>query len=112
MPEDLDSIMSGIKQLQSLQKKHDLHVIINTIIAIFTVVCVISGAWMTINLTTQALQKDFKTLAEQIDKMEALWITVPILEADHNSFKIRYEYEYKNTKRELKELREDIGQYH
>ena len=95
MPEELDNIMAGIRQLQSLQKqqKRDPHVMINTAIALFTVICVIFGAWMTINLTTQALQKDFKNLTIKIDKMEALWLAVPILESSHKTFKVRYEYE-------------------
>jgi len=106
MPEELDNIMAGIKQLQDLQKqqKQDPHKMINTVIAVFSVVCILFGAWMTINLTTQALQKDFTTIANKIDKMESLWLAVPVLEASHNSFKLKYEYEYKDICRQVAEL--------
>jgi hypothetical protein len=103
MPDEINNILVGIRQLQDLQKqqKQDPHKLIQTIIAIFTVVCVIAGGWVTIQLTTQALRKDFTNLAIKIDKMESLWLAVPIMEASHNNFKMQYKFEQKDLNRRV-----------
>ena len=91
------------------KKMTTIFAIINTSIAVFTILCVGFGSWMTVKLTTQALQKDFAVISKQMNVMDSHWQTVPKLKLSHETFIVRYEFEQRDICRRIDELTEDIA---
>ena len=100
-----EKLLSEIKRIHS--EKADSHAIINTIVAVLGVIFVIGGAWMSINISTAEMKKDILLNREELKKINSYIEQISQNKANHETFKISFEYMLKEIKGQISDLRRE-----